>query len=154
MLRGRLDEAIAEAKRARELDPNPGLLYYWLGDAYVAKSKYEDAIVAWEQAAKLLPGSRMVVFLAYAYGMSGQLDEARTILTELMEQPKTGEVLAMDMAIANLGLGEKELAIEWLEKAIEEKMPIEFFVEHDFHFDPLRDDPRFQDLLRRMNVPK
>jgi TolB-like protein/Tfp pilus assembly protein PilF len=89
--------------------------------------------------------------LAYAYARAGRTPEARKLLAELHPAAQKGEVAAAVIAIVHVGLGEKEQALDWLEKA---------YQAHEWHltlinaepvFDPLRDDPRFQDLLRRMN---
>jgi serine/threonine-protein kinase len=113
---------------------------------------YEEAIAAQEKARELNPSRFIMTALAYTYGVSGREDEARKILRELEEQTQSGP--ALFFSIIYIGLGEKELALEWLEKGYDQDAGVSLFAQFDPIFDPLRDDPRFQDLLRRLNVPE
>ena len=94
-------------------------------------------------------------FLGYAYGASGRSDQARRILHELEENLNRGEGSAYSVALVYLGLGDKSAALENLEKIAEESPAYLWaaWLKPDPIWDPLRDDPRFQDLLRRMNFP-
>ena len=86
--------------------------------------------------------------------MGGKRGEALKILDELKQLSKRRYVAAYSVAAVYAGLGEKEQAFAWLEKAAEERSAMLPFVRVRPWFDPLRSDPRFQDLLRRMNFPE
>jgi len=187
---GRHDEAIAEAKRAHELDPlslqsdaQVGLHYYfarqydhaiqrlhqtleldpnfppahyWLGIAYLEKGASQEALEALQTAVRLSGSSGLFEpDLARAYGLTGKRDAARRILGELQELSRKKYVPADSIAIIYIGLGDKNRALEWLEKAREESCAGSILLLKVAPWlDPLRSDPRFQDLLRRMNFPK
>ena len=91
--------------------------------------------------------------LGLDYGEAGERDEALNILRQLKERSRQGYVDPMSLALVYLGLGEKDQAFAWLEKAYEERSLMETFLKASPGFAPLRSDPRFQDLLRRMNLP-
>ncbi|MEE8200993.1 MAG: hypothetical protein V3R29_07465 [Candidatus Acidoferrales bacterium] len=94
----------------------------------------------------------VVTALGHTYAVAGKRSEARKILEELKEGSKRENVSPYYIAGMHAGLGEKEQALEWLEKAYEEREVAGAKV--DPWFDPLRSDPRFHSLLRRMNFPE
>jgi len=124
-----------------------------LARAYLEKSMYPEAIAELQAALRLGGGHpRYVGRLGHAYGLSGNRGEALKILAELTAQSKRGYVPALAIAEVYLGLGDKERALEWLGKAVEERSAGVSWLKVVPLFDPLRSDPRFTDLLRRMNL--
>ncbi len=150
------DQAIEGFQRSFELDPGSPLAHAGIGLAYVQKRMYEKAIAELQEAVALgaVGGPSLYpALLAYAYAVSGRKTEARKILNELKQQMKQRHVSPFNIAEIHTGLGEKDRAFEWLEKAYEEHDEDLVFI-RDPILDPLRSDPRFQSLLRRMNFPE
>ena len=87
-------------------------------------------------------------------GTTGQRQEALTILDDLERRRSQAYVGGVLLAVTNLGVGESDRTISWLEQAAEERDSLMTVLNVYFFFDPLRSDPRFQALLRRMNVPQ
>jgi len=99
--------------------------------------------------------SDTVASLAYAYATTGKQAEAQKILHDFLQQSETVYVSPYMIAVVYAGLGNKDQAFEYLEKAYQERSPdLPYFLRADLRMDGLRSDPRFQDLLRRMNFPK
>jgi tetratricopeptide (TPR) repeat protein len=92
--------------------------------------------------------------LGHAYAAAGRIAEARNSLEMLRALAKSQYVLPYGFAMIHTGLGEYDEAIEWLEKAYDERNLWMPFLQVEPRFDPLRSDPRFQDLVRRMNFPE
>ena len=115
---------------------------------------YEEAIAELQKAVKLTGGSQFIrADLGRIYAEMGRQDEARRLLDELMAQAKEHYVSAVDIANIYVGLGESERVFEYLEKAYEEHaVRLAMFI-IDPAVDSLRNDPRFQDILRRMGLP-
>jgi tetratricopeptide (TPR) repeat protein len=90
--------------------------------------------------------------LAHAYAVSGNREAAQKIITELEEQSKSNYVAAFDIALIHAGLGEKDQAFAWLEKAYEERSPDLVTLRTEPRFDNLRSDRRFTDLARRVGL--
>lgn len=88
------------------------------------------------------------------YSFSGKKDEAEKVLKEVIELSKKKYVSSYRIALSYVGLGQIDQAFEWLEKAYEERDHWLVFLKEVPEFDSLRSDPRFQDLLRRMNFPE
>jgi len=188
MARGRLEEALREAKRAHELDPlsiiinrDLGLLFYYarqpdraieqyrktieldpnfalahqaLGRACLEKGMYPQAVEHMQRAASLAGKSvAMSAALAHAYAVAGNKDDAKTILGELLERSRQSHVEPISIAVIYVGLGENETALEWLEKAYEERSVGLLTLKVHPIFDGLRSDPRFQELLHRIGLP-
>jgi serine/threonine protein kinase/Flp pilus assembly protein TadD len=144
------DQATAQFQKALELDPNFFVLHTFLGLTYVQKSMYKEGIAELERAVAISPSNISLAYLGYGYAAAGRRPEAQKVLDQLNEVSKQKYVPPFHRAIICVGLGEKDQAFEWLEKAYEEHFMIAIKVNRAF--DPLRSDPRFQDLLRRMNL--
>jgi DNA-binding winged helix-turn-helix (wHTH) protein/TolB-like protein len=136
-----------------------GALVNWihsgLGQVYVQKGMFPEAIAEFNQARDLtedLPPAWED--LGYAYAKSGRGDEAIKILNQLQERAKRGEyVLPLGIAWIYIGLGDKDQAFVWLDKSFEERSDGMRQIKTNPIYDPLRSDPRFTDLLKRMRLP-
>lgn len=177
---GRPDEALAYAKRAQELigrgHASEAYVYLHkreydkaiemclksllsggnqLAEAYLGKGMYEEAI-AWMQkvVAKDNAPERWDrhPILAFAYAVAGRRDEALKVLEEQKRLAKSGYISPFNFAIIYTGLGDKDRAFEYLNQAIEERAPMLHHFPSRPLFDSLRSDPRFTELLRRMNL--
>jgi len=149
----RHNDAIAQLKKAAAMDPEYFNSYYWLGQAYEAKGAYEEALAAYEKAAALSDTPHQRATLAHGYAMAGRRTEAQRILRELERLSRTTYVSPYDIAVVRLGLGENERAMDLLETVYQEYPENLRHLKVRPWFDPLREDPRFQALLRRMNFP-
>jgi len=149
------DQAIEQYRKALELDPNFTFAHSFLGLAYVEKSMSTEAMTEFEKALAISPGDAMATSgLGYAYAVAGRTGEAQKVLDRLSDLSKQKYVPAWSRAVIYLGLGEKDKAFEWLEKAYQERSTATGLcvLKVSPLFDPLRSDPRFADLLRRMNL--
>lgn len=149
----RFPEAIQEARIAVSLEPNgPGALWF-LGYALIANGQPEEAIAPMEKAlanSNRSPGVLGVLVRAYAH--SGRRAEAVRVLDELKRQQKSGYVPAGAFVNAYLGLGETDSALAALEEAYKEHSVIVQYLKVHPHFDPIRNDPRFRDIVHRAGL--
>jgi eukaryotic-like serine/threonine-protein kinase len=146
------DKAIEQLQRTLSLDPNYFLVHYDLGRAYEQLGKYEEAIAEFQKALELSGGDLTTrASLAHVYAVSGRRARAERILNDLKQQAK-GSNLTYQIADIYLGLRQKEEAFQWLEKAFEERSGWLTWTAIEPKLDPLRSDPRFADLLRRMRL--
>ncbi len=144
------DRAIEQLRRTTEMDPSFFRAHVHLGQAYQQKGMYKQAIAAFQNAMAVQGGSReAAVMLAHLYAVSGKRSEAIKILEDLKTRDK---VSPYDLAIIYTGLGEKERALESLEKAYEERTGGLLLLKVEPIFDSLRPDPRFVNLLRRLGL--
>jgi tetratricopeptide (TPR) repeat protein len=148
------DQAIEQERKTLELDPNFTQANAVLGFAYAQKSMHKEAIAQFEKGLVVSPGdTRTLTGLGYAYAVAGRRAEAQKVLDQLTELSKEKYVGADGMALIYTGLGEKDKAFEWLEKAyLDGSIGGGTGIAVDPIFDPLRSDPRFMDILRRMNL--
>jgi tetratricopeptide (TPR) repeat protein len=147
----RYDQAIAQERKTLEFDPNYVSAHQWLGNAYVQKSMYGEGIGELEKASSASPSAPIALsWLGYAYALTGRRADAQKVLMELSELAKQEYVPAVDRARVYAGLGEKDKAFEWLENGLADRSIANIRVEAPW--DALRSDPRFADLLRRMNL--
>jgi TolB-like protein/Tfp pilus assembly protein PilF/predicted Ser/Thr protein kinase len=151
----RYDESIDQLKRTLELSPNFGLALTDLGFVYLEKGRYSEANAVLEKVIAM-PVSKATESssLAYAYAVEGRKADARKLLDQLNEISKQQYVQPRLIARIYAGLGEKDKAFEYLEKSFEDRSIETGFgtINVDPTFDPLRSDPRFADLVRRMNL--
>ena len=115
---------------------------------------YEDAVVSHRRAiAQSRETTRSLAFLAHALGKAGQTAEALKIIADLTERARHNYIEGYPMAIAHMGVDNKEEALRWLERAYEQRADLGNLNRAPFWLQPLRPDPRFQDLLRRLRLP-
>jgi Flp pilus assembly protein TadD len=126
-----------------------------LGWTYELKGLHEEALAEFRQVLSVSPGNvNATAGLAYVRARTGKKDEAQEILRQLREPSRSVPVPAYYLAIVELGLGNKEGCFAWLEKAfVERDFGALVEIKSDERFFPLRPDPRFNDLLRRMGLP-
>jgi TolB-like protein/Flp pilus assembly protein TadD len=150
------DQAIEQLQKTLELDPNFLLAQDTLGHAYVQKSMYKEGIAEFQKALAIFPRNAVALSgLGYAYAVSGRRAEGEKVLDQLTEISKQKYVPAVSRAAIYAGLGDKDKAFEWLGKAYEERSIViggGHPIKVDPVWDPLRADPRFADLVRRMNL--
>jgi DNA-binding winged helix-turn-helix (wHTH) protein/TolB-like protein/tetratricopeptide (TPR) repeat protein len=148
------DEAIAQGQKSIELDRSHAAAYVFLGQAYDLKGRYAEAIAAYQKAIELSQRTTNIMGLVgHAEAASGRRSEALKIVKELKEVSADESVSPYDLAIVYTGLGDKDNAINQLNRAYEERAGWIIAIKVEPMFDPLRSDPRFADLQRRMNYP-
>jgi TolB-like protein/Tfp pilus assembly protein PilF len=150
----RYDQAREALGKVLDLDPDFILAHFWLGRCFVAQSVRERAISELRTAVNLSGrGPVMLAALAHGYAVTGQGAEARKLLGELNELSKQRYVPSYNIAEVYAGLGERDRAFEWLEKALVERTDLLIWLKVDPVWDGLRPDARFQNLLRRIGLP-
>ena len=149
----RYDDSIRESNNALALNPDNGGVLTGLGFALIADNKPSDAIPVLEKAVSLTSGSPAAVgILIRAYAHAGRRGDALQLLAELKRRAKAGYIPAGAFVNAYLGLGDNEQAFYWLEQAYKEQSNILQFLKTHPYFDPIRSDPRFADLVRRVGL--
>jgi len=151
---GQLDEAVEQLKKTVELDPNFILAHYRLGQTYAEKRMYTEAIDEFNKVLNLQDGKATgLMGLAYVYALAGRRPEADKSLNELLELSKQRYVSPGQIGIIYIARGEKDKAFQRLEEAnkVYDLNLMRMKVER--RFDPLRSDPRFDDLVRRLGIP-
>ena len=146
---GRLEEAEVEAKKSLELNPDFPLGHYVLGGVYAELGRFEEAIAAHQRAGAISPMWKWG--LGCAYALAGRAEEAREVARELEENLTQWDTWCL--AEIYTALGDTDEAMRWLEEAVERRHPYIMWLNYFPPFEPLRDDPRFQDLARRVNAP-
>jgi serine/threonine-protein kinase len=149
----RYEDSIRQLEKNRALSPTYYRTYWNLGRCYLQKQQHERAIAALQQALELSDdNSFMRAALAHAYASAGQNQQAWQLLSELLETSKTEYVSSMSLALVHIGLGENQAALGWIEKALGEQAGLLVWLKVDPEFDPLRSDPRFQQILEKVGL--
>ena len=147
------DQAIEQLRNTTDMDPNFPLPHLVLGQAYEQRGSPVKAIEEFEKGASLSHNSApMLSALAHAYAITGKTLEAQRVLDRLIEESRKHYVSPFYLAIVYVGLGEREKAIDWLDKAYQDRSNGMVFLKVDPQLDPLRSNPRFRGLLRRLNL--
>ena len=147
------DQAVTQLKKVMEMNRDFADAHGMLGAAYEQQGRYQEAI-AELQKSREMRGLDQRGSLGHVYAVSGQRGEARKLLDELQEEAKHKYVSPCYIAKIYAGLGEKEQAFAWLEKAYAERDSNILHLKVDPQFDRLHSDPRFIDLLRRIGLPQ
>jgi TolB-like protein len=151
---GRYQEAMDAAQKALELNPDFDQALSWLGCLYAEKGMFQEAIAAHQKLSAVSP--RWKWELVRTYALAGRKDEARKMLAEYLEakpKPTGASVEGWLLPGVYAALDEKDEAFRWMEKAVEEHNSFIPWMKNNPNFAPLRSDPRFQELARRMKLP-
>jgi TolB-like protein/Tfp pilus assembly protein PilF len=147
----RYDEAIAQLRKTIEIDPRFYIAHYYLGQAFQLKGQLTEAIAEYQKAVDLDDDPEALAYLGQAHARAGRRDEAQKILARLTEEAKSRYVSGYSMALMFMGLGDKEQAIDALERAYHEGAGNDLFtIRVDPMLDDLRGQPRFEALAEKI----
>jgi TolB-like protein/DNA-binding winged helix-turn-helix (wHTH) protein/Tfp pilus assembly protein PilF len=146
------DESIIQSRKTIGMDPNFALAHNQLAQAYLQKHMYAEAVPELQKAVQLSNGSpTCIANLARAFAASGKTSEALKLLDDLKKNSNRNYSDASEIAVIYAALGDSDHAMNWLEKGFEERFNPGVLSRPGF--DPLRSDPRFQDLVRLIGLP-
>jgi serine/threonine protein kinase/Tfp pilus assembly protein PilF len=149
------DEAVEELEKAMNIDPEFYDPYGWLGIAYLKTGRLTQSLDMFKKGATFLAAKAWnVSALGYAYAVMGRKAEAQNQLRQLTEMPADSYVDPCFMAWVYSGLGEKDAAFKWLDRAYDERSGWILWIKVDPFFDALRSDPRFNQLLQKIGLEK
>lgn len=147
------DDSIRQSWKTIEMDPNFGLAHNHLGQAYLQKHMNAEAIAELQEAVRLSSGSpTCVATLARAYAASDKRSQALELLAGLKKRSTPGHSYASEIAVIYASLGDADQAMTWLQKGFDERFNPGVLIRPGF--DSLRADPRFEDLARRVGLPR
>ena len=147
------DHAIQSARKAIEMEPDFLLAHRVLGLAYQYKGQHEEATAEFARGVEIAHGDPVAkAYLARSYAAAGHKDEATQILNELVQLSTKQYVPPLEIALTYVALGRSDEAFEWLHKAADERASALVYLKVNQAFDPIRSDPRFQDLELRMHL--
>jgi TolB-like protein/DNA-binding winged helix-turn-helix (wHTH) protein/Flp pilus assembly protein TadD len=151
---GEYDKAIEQANRTLEFDPGSAVTHAVIGIVRESQKMYPEAIAEYNKALQLggAPGE-MRGLLGYIYAITGDQQNAELMIKELKHLWPTHAHAALDLAIVYSGLGRKNQALDWLKKASDGNVGDIITIGQDRHFDLLRDDSRFRDLVKQAGWP-
>ena len=145
------DESIQQSRKTIEMDPNFALAHNQLAQAYLQKRMYDEAVAEMQKAVQLSGNSpTCIANLARAYVESGKKSEAVKLLSDLKKRSNPRYSNASEIAVIYASLGDKDQAMTWLEKGYDERFNPGVLLRPGF--DPLRSDPRFQQLAHRVGL--
>lgn len=155
---GQYERGAAEARRALEVDPNFGWGLYVLGGAYAAQHEYDEALATFQRLFAIHPNLGRWG-LGFTYAAMGRDDDARRVVAELAESP--GQKDIMVVGLLHGALGDRDRAMDWLERAYDERVDWLPWAGTPAGFDtfvraglaPLHDDPRYRDMVARLDLP-
>ena len=150
----RFDEAIAQLRKTIEMDPRFYFAHSGLGRVWQLKGQLNEAIAEYRKAVDLNDDPSVLALLGQAYARAGQREEAQRILARLSEEAKSRYVQAYSFALMYLALGDKERAIDELERGYRERGVGVFWVKVNPLLDDLRGNPRFEALVAKVFAPK
>src|SRR6266540_6036449 len=150
----RFEDATTQIRQTLELDPNNAFAHSILGWCLIWKGNKAEARAEFQAATKLDDLPWYISSLGYACAAEGDRAKAEQILQDLEELSKQRYVSPANRAAVYLGLGQKEKALDWLEKAYEDRDPILWWIDGDQLYDSVRNEPRFQALVQKMDGTK
>jgi serine/threonine-protein kinase len=149
---GRVDEALEHLRKAAELEPNFFMPHMFAASAYIEKRMFDEAMGESRKEYEL-SGSNIFSYGTFALAKSGQRDEAQGELNELLKISETKYVPPYNIALIYNALEKRGDTIDWLERAYQQRDPKMTLLKVEPKWNNLRDEPRFVDIMRRMNFP-
>lgn len=144
------DQAVDQLQKALEIEPDSWVTHVVLGKVYVQKGMYSEALMELQKARQFSGGnSEASSLIGYTYAVSGNKKQAERVLGELKKLSKQKYVPALNIALIYVGLGETNQALDWLEKAYDERDVRISFLKVVSYWDSIRKQPRFTSLLQR-----
>jgi DNA-binding winged helix-turn-helix (wHTH) protein/TolB-like protein/Tfp pilus assembly protein PilF len=148
---GKNDEALDRLQKTIDLEPNFWLAQLFISRVYSEKGMHREAVAAAQKAGDISGNSQSIAYRAYALAKGGKTADARPLLDELLKLSANGYVPPYNIAVVYNGLGENEKTLDFLEKGFAEKDGRMVFLPVEPMWDNLRTEPRFQDLMRRLD---
>src|SRR6267142_2299762 len=148
----RYDDAIVQIRKTLELDPASTLAHHLLGCCLLWKGDTAGAIAEFQRSKIMVAGAWYQGLLGYAHAISGDRSKAEQILRELEQMAKGQYVSTTAFADIHLGLGEKEKALDWLEKSYQDQESACWYLTVDPIYDSVRNEPRFQAILKKIGL--
>src|SRR5262249_55577481 len=149
---GQYDQAIELFRETLAVDAQFVQANSFLGWTYAQKAKYPEAITEFQRARFIDDNPEFLGGIGYVYALSGRKDDAQRVLDELEQLSKQRHVSPCLMAFIHIGLGQTESALQWLEKAYEERSAWLAYAKVDPKYDKLRSDSRFAKVLRGVGL--
>ncbi|CAN5460422.1 hypothetical protein BH10ACI3_BH10ACI3_15590 [soil metagenome] len=150
----RFDDAIEELRSVIVLDPNYAETYFYLGIAYLGKGSYQDAVATLNRYLELDEDPVTRGFHAFALAKTGNREQAAKELERLKQESSTRYVPGIAFALVYIALGEKEEALDWMAKDVDEPSSWASYYTVYPTFDDLRNEPRYKAMLKQMNLPE
>ena len=149
------DDAMEMARKTLELDPNYAAAHRLLSLAYQGKGMFEDAFVENEKWGALT-GNKVetTVTLAQLYAVSGQSEDARRLIDDVQRDELMTEQMSRGLALVYAALGENDIAFKYLEESYARHEESILSLKVDPKLDPLRSDPRFAALLKKIGIER
>jgi TolB-like protein/DNA-binding winged helix-turn-helix (wHTH) protein len=148
------DRAVEQARKVLSYEPGFANGHLGLGFALIAGGRCEEGIVRLRRSFEMFGGEGFSdLKLAWGYARCGRADEARLLLSQALEAKGPGYLEPKEVAQVFVALGDHERALTWLERAVEERAPYVAMMAVEPALDPLRSDPRFVRLLKRLGLP-
>jgi len=149
------ERALNQLNKTLELDPNYGLAYWYIGLVKEQQGAFKEALAALKRGDELLKDNLVVkADLAHALAVSGRRGDADEALQSLLAMSRTRYVNPFEIGLIYIALGHSDEAFQWLNRAYKERSDLIVYLRVDPRLDPVRSDPRFQEMVRRMNFPE
>ncbi len=150
----RYEEATKALKDAIAMNPKAPFPHFWLARVYQAQGRFDDAVAEFKTAGPgVLQWPPALAGLGHLYGVQGKRTEALQVIAEMRAMAEKGFVTAYAPTLVYLGLGDKEQTLAGLNRCLEERSNWMVWLLKDPRWDPMRSDPRFQEIVRRVGFP-
>jgi tetratricopeptide (TPR) repeat protein len=149
------DKSLEQLRKTLDLVPDYGLAFWYTGWNYEQKRMYPEALRNLQRAKELLKGNvNVYADIGHLYAVSGEKSAAERVIRELNELSAHKYVNPFEIALIYVGLGEKNHAFEWLDRAYQERSDMMVYLNADPRLDPVRSEPRFDQLVRKVGIPR